>query len=348
MATPEEISAAYQKVLGRGVDPSGAASYGASGMSAAQVEADLAKSGEFSNLLPSFAQETTAGVQSLLASQKAEQAGLFGQYTAASKAQEPLSAAYTRLGQEAGVPELTSTIQGFKTQMAGVQGKINQLEQAITERTKGHLVSATQRAGIQAYEQQGLTREMGAIGTAMLPSVENLSAAQQQIATKLGLISADQQKDLQPLIMQIDALSDRFAREMQGYTQAKTTEFNALLAKVQRGWQLQDAEIARANELADAERAWERTKEQMAIEYSNSARLKGIPSASETSTTPTLAEALSAMSPYVNYGQTGAVDIWNPDIAQWVTREAAGRTIASQTGVNYNDVMKQIYSQFPG
>jgi hypothetical protein len=218
--------------------------------------------------LESFIQEQGTGINNLLASQRAESNALYGKYEAATKAQEPLQAAYTRLGTEAGVPELSKTISGFKTQIAGVQNMINQLNDNITQRTQGTFTNEAQRQRQVAAEQAPLTKQLGEFGLAMTPFTEQMSAAQQSIATQLGLVSADQQKELQPLVMQIDSLSDRFAREMTGYTQSKTLEFNALLAKVQHGWDLEIKEQERANQLADEESAWERTKQQMALQYS--------------------------------------------------------------------------------
>lgn len=281
MPTSDEVIRAYQTGLGRTPDLSREGSnYLSSGMSYDQMVADMRKSPEGLSYDPltSFAKEQSAGLQSLIAGQTAQQENLFGQYKATSAAQEPLSAAYTRLGTEAGIPELSKTIGGFKTQIANVQNMINQLNDNITERTKGTFTSEAQRQRQVAAEQDPLTKQLSSFGIAMQPYTEQLSAAQQGIATKLGLISADQQKQLQPLIMQIDTLSDRFSREITGYTTASTNEFNALIAKIQRQQQLTDQETARANDLADQERAWERTKDQMAMEYSYSAKLKGISS----------------------------------------------------------------------
>lgn len=226
----------------------------------------------------SWAREQTNLGQQLLKSQEQQQAGLFGQYTATSQAQEPLQAAYGRLGTEAGVPELEKTIGGFKTNIADVQNRLNQLEGNINERIKGQDVSEAQRQRILGYEATPLTKQLGELGTAMAPYTEQLSGAQSKIATQLGLISADQQKALQPLIMQIDSTSDRFAREITMYTSQKETTLTALMDKLTRDRQLADREWQQAQDLATEERAWSKTKEQLALQFSYDAKLKGMTS----------------------------------------------------------------------
>lgn len=253
--------------------------------------------------LDKFITDEQAGIKSLLGSQKAEQNALYGKYEAVTKAQEPLTVAYKRLGVEAGVPELSKTIGGFKGQIADLQGMISSLDDNITERTKGTFTSEAQRNRMVAYEGEDLNKQLGAVGTAMSPFTEQLSAAQSNIATMLGLTQADQQKELQPLIMQIDGLSDRFAREMTGYTQSKTMEFNTLLEKAKQGWQMEDAEWQRANDLADQESAWERTKQQLAIQYSNDVKLKGMTSGgTKADATPTKSEALNDLHDKIGEG----------------------------------------------
>ena len=224
----------------------------------------------------SWAQEQTDLGQQILKSQEKERQALFGQYTAASQAQEPLQAAYTRLGTEAGVPELEKTIGGFKTNIADVQNRLNQLESNINERIKGQDVSEAQRQRIIGYEATPLTKQLGELGTAMAPYTEQLSGAQSKIATQLGLISQDQQKALQPLIMQIDSISDRFAREITMYNAQKETTLTALMDKLTRERQLADREWQQAQDLAAEERKWAQTKEQLALEFSYDAKLKGM------------------------------------------------------------------------
>jgi len=222
------------------------------------------------NTLEGFAGGQSAQTARLLGSQREQQENLFGKFQQAISGQETMENAYSRLSNEAGLPGLSSSLAGINKLIGETQQMINQLDTNITERTKGTFTSEAQRQRQVAAEHVPLAKQLSEYGTAAAPLATQLSAAQQNIATRLGLISQDQQKALQPLILQIDSLSDRFAREITGWTQSKTTEFNAILHKITRQEQLDDAAVARANQLADEEKQWERTKEQLAIEQAYS------------------------------------------------------------------------------
>jgi len=250
-----------------------------------------------------FAQWSARQDQNLLRSQQQQIESGIGQYRAASQAQEPLQAAYTRLGTEAGVPEIEKTIGGYKTQIATIQNQLNALEANINERTRGQGMTEAQRQRLIAHERQPLTEQLGQVSTAMAPEVEQLSAAQSKIATQLGLISQDQQKALQPLIMQIDTMSDRFSREINMYTSEKQTTLTALMDKLTRDRQLADREWQQAQDLAAEERKWAQTKEQLALQFSYDAKLKGMTSGEDTVTKPDAEKSLrNEMANYIAAG----------------------------------------------
>jgi len=289
-----------------------------------------------------WAQEQTNLGQQLLQRQQQQQQSLFGQYTAASQAQEPLQAAYGRLGTEAGVPELEKTIGGFKTNIADVQNRLNQLESNINERIKGQDVSEAQRQRIIGYEEAPLTKQLGELGTAMAPYTEQLSGAQSKIATQLGLISADQQKALQPLIMQIDSLSNRFSREITMYTSQKETTLTAIMDKLTRDRQLADQEWQQAQQLATEEREWARTKEQIAMEQANKIQLLGVeasyraPSESQTKTTATynLRDDIAK----------GIQGILQGGSRPWATESLISQLAAAYPEFSYEDIQNEVYA----
>ena len=234
--------------------------------------------------LVGWAEEQRKASEALLQKQQAEQESLFKQYQQAVAGQEPMEAAYTRLGQEAGVPQLQAQMQAFTEQMANIQKMISDLDTNVTERTKGTFTTEAQRQRQVAAEQVPLTKSLRDIGIAEAPVAQALSSAQQNIATRLGLISEDQKKQLQPLIMQIDSLSDRFSREINMYNSEKETTLTALLDKLQRQRQLDDREWEQAQQLAAEERQWARDKEKIAMEYTNQVKLTQLEQSAKTKT----------------------------------------------------------------
>jgi hypothetical protein len=202
-----------------------------------------------------------AAGQQLLAQQNAEQQGLFNQYQTAVNAQPTMEQSYTDLSNQYNVPGLQSQVTDLNSQISNVQKMINDLSTNVTARTKGTDTTEAQRQRQVAFEQTPLTQQLSDLGFAEQPLQSQLTTAQQNIATQLGLISADQQKALQPLIMQIDAESDKFARETSMFTSENENEFNSLADTLQNQQNLSDEQWARANQLADQATAFANQKE---------------------------------------------------------------------------------------
>jgi hypothetical protein len=220
--------------------------------------------------LGSYGTGFTSGMSSLLSQQKAEEEAMFGKYESAVTGQEKLGDAFTRLQTEQGVPELQETIGGFKGEIYKIKDLIDRLDEDITSRTSGTLTSEAQRRRQVAAEEEPLARTMSRLGTAAEPFVEQLNSTQQLIATQLGLVSQDQQKELQPLILRIEATSDRFAREITGYTTAKETELTVLLNKLDAQRALDKQEWDRVQEIAKEEREFLKEKQLIAARAAKS------------------------------------------------------------------------------
>jgi len=298
----------------------------------------------------SWTKEREAGSQALLASQKAQQEELFGKYKSAVAAQPTMQASYKQLSTEAGIPELQSQITDINKQMSSVQQMLNNLDVNIGEQTRGSWATQSQREQLKAAQMGGLTRQMANLGAAAAPLSNQLTASQQNIATQLGLISADQQKQLQPFIMEIDAQSDRFAREITLYDQTTQDTLSALIAKAGREAEMQQAEWDKAMKLAEQEQQYLYQKALNAQQIAASYGLKRMELAASTAR-PSVGEALSNMAgQYTHYHpRTKQYGQWFINTAgQALTREEAGRIVQQQTGADYNEIMRQIYQTFPG
>lgn len=216
--------------------------------------------------LTNFAATQKSEMQKMLDRQKAEQDALFNQYKEKIGGQERSVDAYKRLRTEMGLPDLEGQMQVYKDQIYGVKDLIDRLEEDVNARTSGTFTNESQRRRQIAYEETPLNNQLARLGTGMAPIAERLNSASSEVGTLLNLQSADQSKELKPYELEISAVSDRFAREMTGFTTSKQTELDALMDKISRGRELADREWQLAQTLAAEEREWARTKEKIALE----------------------------------------------------------------------------------
>lgn len=226
----------------------------------ASPEAQTYKNNQAFAPLNSFVTNYKNDMSSLLSGQKAEQEGLFGQYQSAIEGQEKLPALYSRLQNEAGIPGLNTALQGYKDQIYRVKDLLDHLDEDVTSRNLGTYTTEAMRRRILASEGEDLRTQLGRIGTGMEPVVDLLTGANNQVATMLGLTTQQMDKDLQPLMLRINSISDRFAREITGFTQSREMELTGILQKLERDNYLADREWELAQQLAKEERDFSRQK----------------------------------------------------------------------------------------
>lgn len=210
--------------------------------------------------LTDFSKKYSADQQALLDRQKAEQEGLFGQYEQQLSSQEKLPALYTRLQSEAGIPQLNEQRQTFNTQIAGVKNLLDRLDEDVTSRTAGTMTTEAQRRRILGAEGETLNNQLGRLGSGLQPIADLLGSANEQVGNLLNLNVQQQEKELSPVTMRINALGDRFAREITGFNDSRQQELNTILDKLQRERALNDREWQQAAELAKQEAAFSQQK----------------------------------------------------------------------------------------
>jgi hypothetical protein len=219
--------------------------------------------GEFERAI----QEQNKAREELLARQKAEEEGLFGDFEKKLAGQEKLTDAYGRLKSEAGIPDLQKQVDVYKGEIYKVKDLLDRLDEDITARTKGTFTSESQRNRQVAAEGDPLRTSLSRLGTAATPFMERLSSAMSEVGTMLGLTREEQAKELEPLKLRINASTDRFAREISGFEKGKESELTGLLDKITRGRELADREWQRLETLAQEEREFARQKELMAQQF---------------------------------------------------------------------------------
>lgn len=218
--------------------------------------------------LTDFSNRYRAEQDALLSRQRQEQEGLFGQYEQKIGSQEKLPALYTRLQNEAGLPELQQQRNVFTKQIYGVQNMLDRLDEDVTSRTQGTLTTEAQRRRMVGAEGETLNNQLGRLGTGLQPIADMYNQASQQVGNLLGLTQQQQQLELSPLQMRIEQLGDRFAREMTGFDNSRQVELNTILDKLQRERALADREWQRAAELARQEAEFARQKQLVQMQMS--------------------------------------------------------------------------------
>ena len=197
--------------------------------------------------------------------QNKSQEALFTEYQTKVLGQPTLESEYGRLKTETGLAGEEKQIDIFKGRLGQLQSGLNELDQAIKERTAGQFVSEAQRARQAALEKGQVGTEMARLAESYKPVFEQYGRKAGELGTMLGLVREQQKKELTPLEMRISAFSDRYATEMTGFNDAKKAELEIVLTKLSRDQQLSNYELQKADQLAKEERDWIREKEKMAL-----------------------------------------------------------------------------------
>lgn len=215
---------------------------------------------EETNLLTDFANTQKSEMDALINRQNSYQDSLFKQYSDTIAGQEKLPDIFGRLQGQLGIPELSKQAQVFKDQIYGTKNLIDNLDQDITSRTRGTYTTTGMKDRIEAYEGGKLNTQLSRLGTGLAPVADMLTSAQNQLNTLLPLEVQQQDRALKPLELQINSLSDRFAREITGYTSSKQVQLTALTDKLERERYLDDRDWQLAQELAKEERDFSHQK----------------------------------------------------------------------------------------
>lgn len=317
MASAQEITGLYQELLGRAPDAGGLANYSKYG-SIGAVRNSILGSAEYksrsatpaptvapapaSNPIIDFAARQKADSDALIAKQNKEQEGLFTNYEKIRKGQEALPALYNRLQTEAGIPGLSQAAQGFKNEIYSVKDKLDRLGEDVLARTTGTLTTEAQRRRLETAEAEPLQTNLGRLGTGLAPIADMLTSANQSVATQMGLQTEQQDRELEGIKLRINSISDKFARELTGFTTSREAELTGILDKLNRDRALSDRDWELAQTIAAEERAFSRQKSLASTQLMNSASAQTAVTAPKTASTPAV-----NVSDYLNSGKVSSL-----------------------------------------
>ena len=197
---------------------------------------------------------------------RGEEESLFQKFETAQAGQEPLSTAYERMSTEQGIPGLTAQLSTVRGEVAKTGDLLDRLEEDINARTTGQLLSEPQRRRLLASEETPLRTQLGRLVTGQAEASGQLSTALQLVGNKMTYFTAEQQRQIQPILARISAFSDRAAREMSGFTEGLQDQLSLILAKIQRGQQLADQDWQQASDWSKMERQFEMDKDKIRLQ----------------------------------------------------------------------------------
>ena len=199
-----------------------------------------------------------ANTQALLTRLKNEEAGLYKQLQNELKAQEGLPDAYKRISQEEKIPELQRQLQEVREQAFNTSDLLDRLDEDVTSRDKGFMVTDAQRRRQIAAEGDSLRNSLARLVSGQGVASDQLSTASGNLQNQLNMLATQQNKMLEPLRGQISAFAQRAAREMTGFTSDKEMRLAMLQDKINAGRQLSTDEYNLANTLAAEKRAYDK------------------------------------------------------------------------------------------
>lgn len=198
------------------------------------------------------------------AGQKAEEEGFLSALKERTAAQETLPAAAERIGGELGLPALRESALGLTQTLNQIRGDIRRVPEQQETIAKQVGISAPSLERRIASERGELARGLEPVAEAAGQISPALQSAEAQLGQRLGLLVAEQEKELRPFYQaQLPLLQDRLAREQANYTQDKQNELTLLLTNMSQNFQATQAELDRANQLAQAEMGYNNALEQI-------------------------------------------------------------------------------------
>ncbi len=106
------------------------------------------------------------------------------------KGYTPMADLYTQYGQQLGIPGQAEALKGITQEVLDVEGLLDKLDEDITARTTGGLVTGAQRRRQEATEGAPLREQMADLIRAQTRAGAGLTGARGELATMLGLEEA--------------------------------------------------------------------------------------------------------------------------------------------------------------
>lgn len=248
--------------------------------------------------------------------------------------QPTLSKQRETIAGELGLPQLRQASTGINQAIVNLQQTLAGLPQMVEQQKRGYDVTGARLAQLQRREAQPLEQSLANLGFGAAQIGQQLSGAESELSTRLGLSREDMNRQLLPAQYRVDLSREQLAREASGFDQQQQNELQLYRDKIAAGEALDQFERQRAANLALAEKEFQN---QMALnrqqaDIAKSAKTTQQPSAIEQS----IMRILSQLGTQ-NSGNTGIQSGTNNPYVTYVSRpNGPPRPVLTEAGKQAN------------
>lgn len=172
--------------------------------------------------------------------------------------QKPIDV-YTDLEAAAGLPGQRQTAATLREEIGGIEDTIKRVEPTIAATTRESMVTEGQRQSMSVAQKKPLLERLGELATGLGRVEAGIAAGMADLNTKVSLFLQGQEQELEPIKLGIQAMTDRASRLTAAFGIDAQNKFEAYLANVRRGWELDDAEREEAFSLLESENTYTKT-----------------------------------------------------------------------------------------
>lgn len=170
---------------------------------------------------------------------------------------------YTQLSESMGIPQMQKTASTLRESIGGLEDAIKRVESDISGTTSQSLVTESQRRGMVQARQKPLLENLGTLTTGLGRISEGITAASQDLSTRIGLFIQGQKQALEPFEVMLTQANEKAARQVSGYSQDVQNQLSILTAKWQRQNNLEDREWQAVQDALQSEKTFSQTLAQM-------------------------------------------------------------------------------------
>lgn len=161
---------------------------------------------------------------------------------------------FTRLEEEAGVPDLRAARGTLTKEVETLEDQLERVESDVALTSRESLLTEAQRRRAVTEQRQPLADNLSKLGISLSRIGAQIDRALQGITTKTGLAIQGQEQVLEPLKLVLATTIDRNTRKLSGFTTDRQTALDTIWAKWTRDNQLEDNEWQLASQLAVLEK----------------------------------------------------------------------------------------------
>jgi len=185
----------------------------------------------------------------------------------AMKARKSPLDVYTGLEEAAGLPAMKSSAISLSKSINDIEDTLEMIEPDVSAKSRESLMTEAQRRAVVSKEKEPFREKLTKLSTNLGRLKDLIGLTGTEIGTKANLYMQGEEMKLEPIKLQYQALVDRNARLLTGFTSDKQTKLEILMDKINRQRELSDQEWQLANQLSSEQRSYLKQLQTSAAEY---------------------------------------------------------------------------------